>query len=79
MVAQPLKRLSISVGLFYDYAQRTIYGNYVGSRKDTRDMLFFSAKHHVESIVDVLPFSKMNEAIEMVRKGMSPTRLVLEK
>ena len=58
----------MSAGLLYDYAQRTIYGNYTGSRKDMVDMLAFSAKHNIESIVDVMPFSKMNEAIEIVRK-----------
>ena len=78
LVASPLKELSISVGLLYDYAQRTIYGNYIGSRKDTMDMIAFSAKHNIESIVDVMPFSKMNEAIEMVRRGKVPMRLVLE-
>ncbi|MGH7490809.1 MAG: NAD(P)-dependent alcohol dehydrogenase [bacterium] len=78
LVAQPLKKLSISVGLLYDYAQRTISGNYTGSRKDMMDMMAFSAKHNIESIVDVMPFSKMNEAIEMVREGKVPMRLVLE-
>ncbi|HXV97860.1 MAG TPA: NAD(P)-dependent alcohol dehydrogenase, partial [Anaerolineae bacterium] len=78
LVASPLQKLSISVGLLYDYAQRTIYGNYIGSRKDTMDMIAFSAKHNIESIVEVMPFSKMNEAIEMVRRGKVPMRLVLE-
>lgn len=78
VVAAPLKKLSISVGLLYDYAQRTIYGNYVGSRQDMIDMLAFSAKHNIESIVEVMPFSKMNEAIEVVRGGKIPMRLVLE-
>ncbi|MEP6950041.1 MAG: hypothetical protein ABI863_12225, partial [Ginsengibacter sp.] len=61
-----------------DYAQRTIYGNYTGSRKNMTDMLAFSAKHNIESNVDVLPFSKMNEAIEMVKTGKVLKRLVLE-
>jgi D-arabinose 1-dehydrogenase-like Zn-dependent alcohol dehydrogenase len=78
LVAQPLKKMSISVGLLYDYAQRTIYGNYVGSRKDMMDMIAFSAKHNIVSIVEVMPFSKMNEAIEMVRSRKTPVRLVLE-
>ena len=68
----------MSAGLLYDYAQRTIYGNYTGSRKDMVDMLDFSAKHNIESIVEVMPFSKMNEALEMVRIGKAPLRLVLE-
>jgi D-arabinose 1-dehydrogenase-like Zn-dependent alcohol dehydrogenase len=78
LVAQPLKKLSMSVGLLYDYAQRTIYGNHVGSRKDMMDVIAFSAKHNIESIVEVMPFSKMNEAIEIVKRGKSSVRLVLE-
>lgn len=78
LVASPLKGLSISQGILYDYAQRTIYGNYIGSRKDTVDMLAFAAKHHIESMVEVMPFSAMNEAIRMVREGKVPGRLVLE-
>ena len=78
LVATPLKNLSISAGILYDYAQRTIYGNYVGSRKDMIDMIAFSAKHNIESIVEVMPFYKMNEAIEAVRGGKVAMRLVLE-
>lgn len=78
MVAAPLKWLSISGGTLYDYAQRTIYGNYVGSRKDMTDMLAFSENHNIASNVEVMPFSKMNEAIEVVRGGNILKRLVLE-
>ena len=78
LVAQPLNKLTMSAGLLYDYAQRTIYGNYVGSRKDMTDMLAFSEKHNIESVVEVMPFSKMNEAIEVVRRGKVPMRLVLK-
>lgn len=42
------------------------------------DMLAFLAKHNIESNVEVLPFSKMNEAIEMVKTGKVLNRLVLE-
>ena len=78
MVSQPLNKQAMSAGLLYDYAQRAIYGNYTGSRKDMVDMLDFSAKHNIESIVNVMPFSKMNEAIEFVRGGESTLKLVLE-
>lgn len=77
-VAQPLNKLSLSAGLLYDYAQRTIYGNYTGSRKDTAEMLDFSVKHNIEVLAEVLPFSKVNEAIEMVRSGEVHTKIVLE-
>jgi D-arabinose 1-dehydrogenase-like Zn-dependent alcohol dehydrogenase len=78
VVASPLQKQPITLGLLYDYAQRTIYGNYVGSRKNMIDMLDFSAKHNIESSVDIMPFSKVNEAIEMVKAGKVKTRLVLE-
>lgn len=77
VVATPLEKQSINLGLLYDYAQRTIYGNYVGSRQNMIDMLDFSVKHHIESAVDVMPFTKVNEAIEKVRAG-KVIRLVLE-
>ncbi|WP_119080900.1 NAD(P)-dependent alcohol dehydrogenase [Chitinophaga alhagiae] len=78
LVASPLLRQPVSLGLLYDYAQRTIYGNYVGSRKNMKDMLAFAAKHHIESMVEVMPFAEMNRAIEMLRNGNTPVRLVLE-
>ncbi len=78
LVSQPLNKVAMSAGLLYDYAQRAIYGNYTGSRKDMVNMLAFSARHNIESIVNVMPFSKMNEAIEIVREGESTLRLVLE-
>jgi len=78
LVAQPLKKLSIDLGLLYDYAQRTIYGNYVGSRKNMKRMIDFAVKHNIESNVELMPFSEMNEAIELVREDKVSTRLVLE-
>jgi len=78
LVASPLTKQSVSTGLLYDYAQRTIYGNYTGSRRDMKDMLTFSAKHGIESAAQSLPFHQMNEAIEMVRAKKLVTKLVLE-
>lgn len=77
VVAQPLNKMSLNIGLLYDYAQRTIYGNYTGSRKDMMNMLAFSAKHNIQSIIDVMTFSQMNEAIDLVKTGKVPMRLVL--
>ncbi len=77
-VAQPLNKLPLSAGLLYDYAQRAIYGNYTGSRKDTASMLDFSVKHNIEVLTEVLPFSRINEAIELVRSGKGHTKIVLK-
>lgn len=77
LVASPLERLSLSGGLLNN-SGRTIYGNYIGSRADTRHMLEFSAQHGVEAIVDVMPFARVNEAIDRVRRRDVPVALVLE-
>jgi D-arabinose 1-dehydrogenase-like Zn-dependent alcohol dehydrogenase len=41
-------------------------------------MLEFSAKHGIEAIVEVLPFARVNEAIERVRRREVQIGLVLE-
>jgi D-arabinose 1-dehydrogenase-like Zn-dependent alcohol dehydrogenase len=79
VVAQPLEPVPISLGLLYDNALRAIYGSYVGSRADMAAMLEFAAGHHVESLVDLLPFTDVNRAIEQVRHGQAIARTVLER
>jgi D-arabinose 1-dehydrogenase-like Zn-dependent alcohol dehydrogenase len=79
VVAQPLEMQSISVGMLYDNALRSIYGNYVGSRKDMAAMLTFAAEHHVEGLVEVLPFTDVNRAIDVVRSGNPVARIVLQR
>jgi D-arabinose 1-dehydrogenase-like Zn-dependent alcohol dehydrogenase len=79
VVAQPLEKLPISLGLLYDNARRSIYGNYVGSRKDMTAMLAFAAEHTVESLVDVVPFTDVNQAIDTVRRGNAVARTVLQR
>jgi D-arabinose 1-dehydrogenase-like Zn-dependent alcohol dehydrogenase len=77
-VATPLEPLSLRAGALYDYARRSIYGSYVGSRSDTLRMLAFAAEHGVLSNVEVVPFSDPNEAIGRVRSREMATALVLE-
>ena len=77
LVASPLSALSLSGGLLNN-SQRSIYGNYIGSRADTVRMLEFSAEHHIEAIVDVMPLARVNEAIERIRRGEVRLGLVLE-
>jgi D-arabinose 1-dehydrogenase-like Zn-dependent alcohol dehydrogenase len=79
LVAQPLEKLLMSIGLLYDYAQRSIFGNYIGSRSDTIAMLAFSTRNDIQREAVIMPFSKMNEAIDLVRKRKVPTGIVLEK
>ena len=77
LMASPLKPLSLSGGLLNN-SRRSIYGNYIGSRADTTRMLEFSAKHGIEAVVEVMPFARVNEAIERVRRREVPMGLVLE-
>ncbi len=77
LVASPLEPLSLSGGLLNN-SGRTVYGNYIGSRADTVQMLEFSARHGIAAIVDVMPFARVNEAIERVRRRDVRIGLVLE-
>jgi len=77
LVAAPLTQLPLSGGLLNN-SRRSIYGNYIGSRADTVQMLEFSAKHGIEAIVDVMPMARVNEAIERVRRRDVRMGLVLE-
>src|SRR4030095_5372069 len=67
LVAAPTEALALRCGVLAD-SQRTMYGNDIGSRGDTTNMLQFAAEHGVAAIVDVMPFSRINEAIERVRR-----------
>ena len=44
----------------------------------TSSMLQFAAEHGIAAVVDVMPFSRINEAIERVRSRDVPMGLVLE-
>ena len=75
--ASPLEPLSLSDGLLNN-SGRSVYGNYIGSRANTMHMLEFSAQHGIGAIVDVMPFARVNEAIERVRRRDVRVGLVLE-
>lgn len=77
LVASPIEPLSLHGGLLNN-SLRTIKGNYIGSRADTSRMLQFAAEHGIAATVDVMPFARINEAIEKVRARAVPMGLVLE-
>jgi D-arabinose 1-dehydrogenase-like Zn-dependent alcohol dehydrogenase len=77
LAASPVKEVSLSGGLLSN-SRRSIYGNYIGSRSETAQMLEFSAEHGIKAVVDVMPFSRINEAIERVRTRDVLMGLVLE-
>jgi D-arabinose 1-dehydrogenase-like Zn-dependent alcohol dehydrogenase len=77
LVASPLQQLSLS-GSQLNNSRRCIYGNYIGSRSETVQMLEFAATHGIEAVVDVMPLARVNEAIERIRKNDVEICLVLD-
>jgi len=77
LVASPLEQLSLSGGQLNN-SRRSIYGNYIGSRSESVQMLEFAATHGIEAVVDVMPLADMNQAIERIRRRDVEMALVLE-
>jgi D-arabinose 1-dehydrogenase-like Zn-dependent alcohol dehydrogenase len=77
LVASPLEQLSLNGGQLNN-SRRSIYGNYIGSRSETVQMLEFAATHGIEAVVDVMPLARVNEAIKRLRKRDVEMGLVLE-
>jgi D-arabinose 1-dehydrogenase-like Zn-dependent alcohol dehydrogenase len=77
LVASPLKPLSLSGGPLNN-SRRSIYGNYIGSRSETVQMLEFAATHGIEAVVDVMPLARVNDAIGRIRRRDVEMGLVLE-
>ena len=42
-------------------------------------MLAFAAERNVECLVDILPFTDVNRAIDVVRRGNTVARTVLQR
>lgn len=59
-------------------AQREISGSPVGSPATIATMLDFAARHHIEPIVEVFPFSQVNQALEHLKSGKARYRIVLQ-
>ena len=76
LVASPLEPLSLSGGLLNN-SRRSIYGNYIGSRSETVQMLEFAAAHGIAAVVDLMPLARVNEAIDRVRRRDVEIGLVL--
>lgn len=60
-------------------SQRNLCGSTTANRFTTREMLLFAARHKIAPKIELFPFSKINEAIEKLRKGDVRYRIVLTK
>jgi len=54
-----------------------LMGSLIASPKEIRDLLEFSAKHNIGSVVELFPIQKINEALDHVRNGKARFRAVL--
>jgi D-arabinose 1-dehydrogenase-like Zn-dependent alcohol dehydrogenase len=77
LVASPLEQLSLTGGLLNN-SRRSIYGNYIGSRHETVQMLEMAATQGIHAVVDVMPLDRVNDAIERIRRRDVEIGLVLE-
>ena len=57
--------------------QLSITGSFLGNRAGFRDMLAFVQAHPVTAEVEVMPMSRVNEAIQRVRENKARYRIVL--
>lgn len=58
--------------------RRSICGNPTGSRHQIVEMLDFAARHGIEAKTEVLPFAKINEALDRVRLNKARYRMVVK-
>jgi D-arabinose 1-dehydrogenase-like Zn-dependent alcohol dehydrogenase len=77
LVAAPVEQLSFGGGRLNN-SRRSIYGNYIGSRAETAAMLDFATTHRIGAVVDVMPYARVNDAIERVRRRDVAMSVVLE-
>jgi uncharacterized zinc-type alcohol dehydrogenase-like protein len=59
--------------------QRAICGSVVGNRSTIKEMLEFAARNDVKPVIEVMPMSSVNDAIEKVRRNEARYRIVLER
>lgn len=57
--------------------ERTLKGTTTTSQSMMQEMLLFAKKHNIAPKIEKMPFSKINEAIDIVRQGKARYRVVL--
>lgn len=75
-VGAPNRPLSLPLNLLLD-ARRSISGSVIGGRHDMRSMLEFAARHRIQARTEVMPLSRVNEAVQRVRDNQARYRMVL--
>ncbi|WP_234426496.1 MDR/zinc-dependent alcohol dehydrogenase-like family protein [Streptomyces niger] len=58
--------------------ERKLAGGLTGTPAETRQMLDFAARHGIRPATETYPVSRINEALDHVRRGRARYRAVLE-
>jgi D-arabinose 1-dehydrogenase-like Zn-dependent alcohol dehydrogenase len=77
LVGVPSASIAVHPDFLLDH-QKKITGSVIGSPGMMRRMLAFAAAHRIAPIVERMPMSAANEAIDRVRMGAARMRIVLD-
>lgn len=77
LVSRPPKNFNFDPSLLVS-TQRTICGSNNANRFLVNEMLSFATRHQIKPKVEVVPLSKVNEALEKLRTHQARYRIVLE-
>ncbi len=55
----------------------SLIGTFVGRPADMKDMLSFAVTHQIKPMIELMPMSRVNEAINKLRKNQAKYRIVL--
>jgi uncharacterized zinc-type alcohol dehydrogenase-like protein len=58
--------------------QLSITGSFLGNRATMQEMLLFAEKHRIKPMLEIMPMTKVNEAMRKVKEGKARYRIVLE-
>lgn len=77
IVGAPSKPINLSLHHILD-GRRSISGSNIGSRTDIQKMLNFAALHNIKPQTEVIPISRVNDAIAKLRQNKVRYRIVLQ-
>ena len=73
-----LTKAPFSIHPFSLGAHVKLVSSSIGTRKEMEEMLAFVAQHNIRPAVQVMDMDKVNDGVQMVRKGEARYRVVLE-
>lgn len=77
LVGVPSAPITVDPDYLLDH-QKKITGSVIGSPGTMRRMLSFAAEHRIAPIIERMPMSRANDAVQRVREGRAWMRIVLD-